>query len=206
MNWQNIKQRKSQDIISYFYITFISINIFNNKIIPNTTISARSPVHATFNKSKATQYTALVPGILCVLFRLHNKTNSNQVKNLKMNVRLLISFEKAFINDFTILLSPRYWEFSTRKLGKKEPFSHWDWGRYSAPKTKSENHWNLLSFFMFLLFSYWNFEGIGLWCLTPLSTIFHGGLFFFNNCNLLFLFCPCSYKISSYNCKSEKPS
>jgi len=27
------------------------------------------------------------------------------------------------------------------KLGKKEPFSHWDWGQYSAPKTQSENHW-----------------------------------------------------------------
>jgi hypothetical protein len=23
---------------------------------------------------------------------------------------------------------------------KKEPFSHWDWGRYSAPKTQSENY------------------------------------------------------------------
>ena len=26
------------------------------------------------------------------------------------------------------------------KLGKKEPFSHWDWGQYLAPKTQSENH------------------------------------------------------------------
>jgi hypothetical protein len=42
-----------------------------------------------------------------------------------------ISFEKAFINQFLrIILSPRYWEL----------FSHWDWGRYSAQKTQSENH------------------------------------------------------------------
>jgi hypothetical protein len=34
------------------------------------------------------------------------------------HVRLLISFEKAFINQFLrIILSPRYWEFSTIKLG-----------------------------------------------------------------------------------------
>jgi hypothetical protein len=51
------------------------------------------------------------------------------------NVRLLISFEKAFINEFLrIILSPHYWEFSPMKLGKTT-FSHWEWGRYSAPKT-----------------------------------------------------------------------
>jgi hypothetical protein len=45
-----------------------------------------------------------------------------------------MSFEKAFINQFLrIILSPRYWEFSPMKLGKTT-FSHWDWGRYSAPK------------------------------------------------------------------------
>jgi hypothetical protein len=48
-----------------------------------------------------------------------------------------MSFEKAFINQFLrIILSPRYWKFSSIELGKKL-FSHWDWGRFSAQKKHS---------------------------------------------------------------------
>jgi len=36
------------------------------------------------------------------------------------------------------------------KLGKKEPFSHWEWGWYSAPKTQSENHWRYCLFLALL--------------------------------------------------------
>jgi hypothetical protein len=76
---------------------------------------------------------------LCVVFRLVNQ-NKYKPGHKRENVRLLISFEKAFINEFLrIILSPRYWEFSPIKLGKKT-FSHWDWGRYLTQKTQSENH------------------------------------------------------------------
>jgi hypothetical protein len=34
-------------------------------------------------------------------------------------------------------------EFPPMKLGEKEPFTNWDWGRYSTSKTQSENHWEL---------------------------------------------------------------
>ena len=67
---------------------------------------------------------------------LHMKkmlVNQNKQKpgHKRENVRLLISFEKAFINQFLrIILSPRYWEYSPIKLGKT--FSHW--GRYLAEK------------------------------------------------------------------------
>ena len=65
------------------------------------------------------QYTVLVPGILCVVFRLVNQ-NKQKPGHKCENVRLLISFEKAFINQFLrIILSPRYGEFSPIKLGGK---------------------------------------------------------------------------------------
>ena len=54
----------------------------------------------------------LVPSILCVVFRL---VNQNKLKpgHKRENVRLLISFEQALINQFLrIILSPCYWEFS----------------------------------------------------------------------------------------------
>jgi hypothetical protein len=52
--------------------------------------------------------------------------NQNKYKpgHKRENVRLLISFEKAFINEFLrIILSPRYWEFSPIKLGEKNFFA-----------------------------------------------------------------------------------
>ena len=197
MNWQNIKQRKSQDIISYFYITFISINIFNNKIIPNTTLSARSPVHATFNKSKATQYTALVPGILCVLFRLHNKTNSNQVKNLKMNVRLLISFEKAFINDFTNTFITTLLGIFHQEIGKKRAFFTLRLGPIFGPKNEVGKSLKFIVLFHVSFIFILKFRRNRIMLFNATFNNISWRSVFFNNCNLLFLFCPCSYKISS---------
>jgi hypothetical protein len=81
----------------------------------------------------------------CYLIIFHMGYNfkisqNNLKKKHKKNDYLLTSFEKAFINEFLrIILSPRDWEFFPMKLGK-QLFSHWDWGRYSAHKTQSQNH------------------------------------------------------------------
>ena len=58
----------------------------------------------------------LVPSILCVAFRLVNQ-NKQKPGHKRENVRLLISFVKAFINQFLrIILSSCYWEFSLIKF------------------------------------------------------------------------------------------
>jgi hypothetical protein len=63
---------------------------------------------------------------------------------LSEDVRLLISFEKAFINQFfRIILSPCYWEFSPNKSGK----NFFTLGPIFVPKkTQSENHCKYLGF------------------------------------------------------------
>ena len=73
------------------------------KFIPNTTISTfvflkfyRSPVHATFNKSSDPIYCTHWFPVSCKYFACIIKTKGHKFEN----VRLLISFEKAFINDF----------------------------------------------------------------------------------------------------------
>jgi hypothetical protein len=55
-------------------------------------------------------------------------------------IRVKMSFEKAFINQFLrIILSPRYWEFFPMKLGGKN--FHIGTGADIRPKkTQSENH------------------------------------------------------------------
>jgi hypothetical protein len=55
------------------------------------------------------------------------------------------------------------------KLGKKEHFSHWEWGRHSAPKTQSENP------YMICLFSsYYCQENTLYWVLTIFSRPYTG--------------------------------
>jgi len=73
---------------------------------------------------------------------IDSKVYSYLVRNFRDIMLYIRVSTRNFLYIIRIILSPRYWEFSPMKLGKKEPFSHWDWGRYSAPKTQSENHWN----------------------------------------------------------------
>jgi hypothetical protein len=74
---------------------------------------------------------------LCVVFRSVNQ-NKQKPGHKREHVRLLISFEKAFINQFLrIILSPRYWEFSPIKLGKN--FFHIG-ADFGPKKTQLENH------------------------------------------------------------------
>ena len=64
-----------------------------------------------------------------------------------------------FTNNFiTTLLG-----ISPMKLGKKEPFSHGDWGRYSATKTQSENHCKGTSDFSFKRLKRRNWETLVKW-------------------------------------------
>jgi hypothetical protein len=73
--------------------------------------------------NQATQYTVLVPVSCALYFACIIKTNSKQVMHLK-NVRLLISFEKDFTNNFITTLLGIF----PHEIGKKRAFFTWGLG------------------------------------------------------------------------------